>query len=179
MWPIRSLAFFFSGEEESEILNNDNCFIIDQEGDTIAGRISSFKGRPMVKRFVPDKQFVDGENYRFVLLSDSELNEPVYSFGFNSDYDYKMEENMAEKKPLWTRLGLGLFGFIPLFGIACLLFGLSGIVLFRWNVVNNTTQMPIYLIAIRRILEIVSLFVLGYAFYMLFSFGWAIVQMAL
>jgi hypothetical protein len=177
MWPVRSLAFFFSGEEESEILKNNNCFIIDEEADTIRGKISSFKDRPMVKRFVPEKPFVDGGNYKFVLLSES--GETIYNFSFNADYDYKMEENMAETKPLWTRLGLGLFGFIPLVGIACLFFGLSGIILFRWNVINANKQMPIYLITVRRLLGTVGLFVLGYSLYMLFTSGWVIVNMAL
>jgi hypothetical protein len=85
-----------------------------------------------------------------------------------------MDTNLATKKPWYKTLGLGMFGFIPVLALAGILFGISGIIK-----MNNSLQKRNGRLIVQRIFQFASIIILGVAFYMLFSKGWIIVDIAL
>jgi hypothetical protein len=177
-WTSGEIAFLMSSPEAVFKYSSYKGILIDENGDTINGKFNTVYPNAVVRSFGPNQPLIENNTYYFVLIpaqdKDTIMNPEKYMYSFTANYDHNMDTNLATKKPWYNTLGLGMFGFIPVLAFAGILFGISGIIKMK-----NSLQKRNRRLIIQRIFQFAGVIILGVAFYMLFSKGWIIIEIAL
>jgi len=177
MWPVGSMSFMLSNPDAGKMLNHYSWNVFDNKGDTIRGNLHSKLGNNMVGIFKPLETFNEGEQYTLVFRNDSDNK--ILAFPFTPRFDQKMDLRMAEKKPWYKTMGLGLFGFIPLFALSLMFFGIGGIIRFRWSAKQRDKKMPTRLIIAKIFFRTIGIIAFAGAIYVFVNKGWIIVETVL
>ncbi len=167
-------------------INPNKIILTSEQGNTIEGQIKQY-AHPDKKKgitnyafaFHPYTDLKKDVHYQLSLLEGAlpdELTHKSFLFSFKPG-TYK--EKSIEPKPFTSTIGLGIFGFVPLAAFAGLFFGLSGLVKFNWSYKYDKRRVPLRINAIRRILELVAVALVCFAFYVLYTRGAIILEMAL
>ena len=175
------IAFLTSIPVNIDQLYATDLFLLNNSNDTIRGEIKQFEHSDKKKgitkyavSFYPEVELKTGSTYNFIVKANNIFPNP-FSFAFKSG---TYIEKLAEPKPFVSTIGLGIFGFIPLLALAGLLFGVGGIIRFNWVYKKGYKKLPLIQLAIQRILQLTSVLVLVYGFYVLVSRGEMLLEMA-
>lgn len=174
------IAFLTSVPVNIDELSANDIFLLNSSKDTIRGKINQFEHNDKKKgitkyavSFFPEEELKTGNLYTLFVKGNSILPSP-FSFVFETG---TYTEKLADPKPLVSTIGLGIFGFIPLLALAGLLFGMGGIIRFNWAYNNGYKKLPSNHLILQIVLNISSLVVLAYGFYVLINKGEMILGM--
>ncbi|NQU55216.1 MAG: hypothetical protein HQ522_22080 [Bacteroidetes bacterium] len=159
----------------------EKIFLLNGSKDTITGSIKQFEHNDRKKgitkyaiSFYPAQELKKGEIYNLIVKTND-----LFSESFN----YKFQpgtyiEKLAKPKPFLSTIGLGLFGFVPILAFAGLFFGIGGIIRFNWSGKNENQKLPVSLFAAQKILQLISVLILLFGFYVLATKGTIIINMS-
>ena len=189
IWMDQSLGILTSFEANAEKIPRKNCFLIEQDGDTIFGRVEQMKYNKsnlnrsnVVLKFFPDVDFIENEHYTFHLLPGEygdhrEFNiQKSYEYQFQAIIDDEMLNNRETEIAGIFTMRTGVFLFIPFIGIAGIFWGFPGIISFFWCAKHRYKRMPLLLIITKALLLLAGLVTAGIGFYLLFTQGWYVIQ---
>jgi hypothetical protein len=175
------IAFLTSVPINIDELSGNDLFLLNNSKDTICGKIKQFEHNDKKKgitkytvSFYPEEELKTGNTYTFRVKANNIFPSP-FSYTFKTG---TYIETLAKPKPFLSTIGLGVFGFIPLLALAGLLFGMAGIIRFNWTYKKRYKKLPLIHLTILRILQLTSVLVLAYGFYVLATRGEMILGMA-
>ncbi len=197
--PVQKIlhANYFEFENKIAVLTSDPSdlneikkqyiYLLNSVNDTIAGEIKQFEHSDKKKgitkyafSFYPNKQLKTNSSYKLYVSSKTGDTSPLFAEPYVFEFTPGIYiEKLAKPKPFLNTIGLGIFGFIPLFAIAGLLFGIGGIIRFKWHLKNRNIKLPLYLLATQHLLQIAATIVIIYGFYILATRGEIILELAL
>lgn len=182
LWTVQNPAFLFPNLKASDKMTSETTYALNQDGDTIRGEVISKWEHEMVKRFIPEKAFEEGEKYTLVIEDitvNADQEQQAYTYDFKADFDHAMDQRLAGKHPWYKTMGMGFFGLTLATGIALLLMGLGGLIRMVWNIRKGENKVPLFLNVVSKLFVLAGLVSFGFGIYLLVSQGWMIVEMAI
>lgn len=165
----------------SPLQENDfsNVILMNSKGDLIPGKVKRFV-HPDKKKgitqyafaFYPEQPLITNQSYKLIVQNSVETFEHEFTNMGNT-------EVLAERKPFFQTLGMGIFGLIPMLALGGIFIGIAGLSCFMWSGKNSSVQMPKSRKLLNTLLNSIGIITIGFGIFLLLTRGSLIIAMAI